>query len=234
MHHAVKLAERDLYVPVSFWGPLVSLVAPKPKGMAPGFAQALVTFKQYSETIKGDLGDSVRNCHKVLERFLTLAESLVREESGEHSGRLGRLRDLPFGEETLQQQIFQVRDVDVTSINGGQVGSILTQYERFHVVLQFMEEKVAQGGLGPLQGSFNNMLFILNQACDTLEDALLSAPVGRTAKLGEVPDTNFVFIQDSEPSDAYPDGTICQIVQQGFAWEGKELVEAVAVVARGQ
>ncbi len=94
-----------------------------------------------------------------------------------------------------------------------------------------MGDKVAEGGLGPLQGSFNNMLFLLDQACEAMENAISRAPVKRSAVLGDVPDTEFIFPQGKEASNDYPDGTISRILQQGYVWEEKELVEAVVMVA---
>ena len=227
----LKLTDRDLYVPIAFWGEVIQLVAPKPAGMHPAFGRALMTFQQYSQTIQGDLGETVRNCHKVLTTFLDGAEATVREESGEHEGRLGRPRDLPFGEEELSYQVFQYHGQDVSSLNGASVGKVLIQYERFLSVLHFMEAKVGEGGLGALQGSFNNMLFLLDQACEAMENAITRAPVRRSAVLGDVPDHDFIFPQGKEPSNEYPDGTICKILQQGYVWEDKELVEAVVMVS---
>lgn len=228
---AEKLTDRDLYVPLPFWGAVLTLVAPNPKGMEPAFGRALGSFGQYAETIQGDLGESVQNCHKVLERFLETAQEVVEGESGEHKNRLGRPRDLPYGEETLLYQVFQYGDGDVISLKGATVARVLSQYERFLSVLHFMEGKVKEGGLGALQGSFNNMLFQLNQACEGMEKAMARAPLRRTATLGETPDLDFVFVQEKEETDAVPEGTIARIIQQGFAWEDKELSEAVVTTA---
>lgn len=209
----------------------MSLVAPKPDGISPNFARALVTFQQYAQSIRGDLGETVRNCHRVLERLLEIGQQAVEAESGEHPGRLGRLRDLKYGVDRIPYQVFQFRDQDVSSIGGASVGKVLAQYDRFLSVLHFMEEKVKQGGLGPLQGSFNTMLFLLNQACQAMENAILCAPIRRTAVLGEVPDPNYIEVQGREPNETYPSGTICKVLQQGFAWEDKELTEAAVLIA---
>ncbi len=226
-----KLTDRDLYVPMAFWGEVIKLVTPQPAGMEPGFARAQTTFQQYSATIQGDLGETVRNCHKVLDRFLEDAQKIVEEESGEHPGRLGRIREMPYGERTLPYQVFEYKGGDVSSLHGKSVSRVLIQFERFLSVLHFLEEKVKAGGLGPLQGSFNNMLFLLDQACDAMQNGIARAPMRPTAVLGEVPDPDFVLAQERVPDDKYPSGTVCKILQQGYAWEEKELVEAVVLIA---
>jgi len=222
---------RDVYVPADSWGTLVDLVAPTSRGMEPAFCRALESFRRYADTISGDIGTSIRQCRDHLERFLAAAQENVRAESGNHPHRLGRPRDFFFGAEILSFQVFHYRGTDAVSIREDRLASLLSSYDLFRDTMQFMENAVEQGDLGIFRNSF---LFIhkpLEQAAKLFDAALDKTYLQRTTVIGKPADPHFVHINGAEPSSEVEPGYICRILKQGYAYEDREILEGVVIVA---
>ncbi|MBN2326231.1 MAG: nucleotide exchange factor GrpE [Candidatus Omnitrophica bacterium] len=222
---------RDLYVLAESWKTIVSLVAPKPQGMEAGFSKACEQFEQYSETIKGDVGDAIRRCYDHLQRFTSAAKDVVIAESGENSARLGRPREFLFGEETLIFQVFTYKGKETVSIREDRMANLLTFYDRFHDTMSFMEKKVEEGNLGLLKNTF---LFIhkpLQQAAEQFDKAIESIPLQHTTIIGQKPDPTYVHVSGTEPSQEIEAGHICRVLKPGYAFDGREIQEGVVLVA---
>ncbi len=222
---------RDLYIPADSWKEMVRMAAPNPTGMDAGFAKALEQFEQYAATIGGEIGDSIKRCHDHLKRFLGTAQEVISAESGENSARLGRPRNFDYGDQELVFQVFNYQDRDTVSIREDRLATLLTNYDRFHDTMQFMESKVKKGNLGILQNSF---LFIhkpLEQAAITFDKAIDKTPLVHTTVMGEKADPTYVHISGTEPSEEVDSGTICRVLKPGYAFEGREIQEGVVIVA---
>ncbi len=222
---------RDIYVPSDSWKVLVDAVAPKPRGLDPAFARSIEAFERYSATITGDIGDSIRQCHDHLARFLNAAQEIVVKESGEHPARLGRLRDFPYGQETLQYQVFDYKGVPTTCLQENHFAEFLTKYDLFHDTMRFMEQKVEEGNLGVLKNSFVFIHKPMEQAANACDAALDKMPLTRTAVIGLKADPNYVHITGTEPSEEIESGHICRVLKPGYLFEKREIQEGVVIVA---
>ncbi len=222
---------RDLYIPAESWKTMVSMVAPKPQGMDPGFAKAIEQFERYSATIGGDLGDAIRRCYDHLQRFLSAVHEAVSTESGENPARLGRPRNFPYGDETLIFQVFNYHDKETVSIREDRMAHFLTQYGRFRDTTHFLEKKVEKGNLGIFKNTFLFIYKPLEQAADAFDQAIERSSIDFTTVIGEKADPTYVHISGTEPSDEVPTGCICRVLKPGFAFEGREFQEGVVMVA---
>ncbi len=222
---------RDLYVPADGWGTIVNAVAPQPKGMDPAFARALEAFQRYSITIKGDIGDSIRQCQDHLERFLSAAQEIIEKEAGGHPGRLGRLREFPYGQETRSFQVFDYKGTPTTCIREDNFAELLTKYDLFHDTMRYMEQTVEKGDLGVLK---NSLIFIhkpMEQAAEACDAALEKMPFERTTEIGKPADPNYVHVAGTEPSEDIEPGCICRVLKPGYVYEKREIQEGVVIVA---
>jgi hypothetical protein len=222
---------RDVYVPAESWRVIVDTVAPSPRGMDAFFVKALEQFNRYSATISGDVGDSIRRCHKHLDNFLKSAQAIVTSEAGEQPGRLGKPREYAFGPQTLHFQTFHYKGSDCVNIQETRLAQLLTNYDLFHDTMNFMEHTVENGELGIFKNSF---LFIhkpLMQCAALFDEAIERMPLLRTAALGLKADPNYVHIAGTEPCSEYTPGHICRTLKPGYAYEKREIQEGVVIVA---
>jgi len=222
---------RDLYIPSDSWKEMVRMAAPNPTGMDAGFAKALDEFGRYAATIGGDIGESIQRCRDHLQRFLSAAQEVISAESGENSARLGRPRNFDYGDQVLIFQVFNYKDKDTVSIREDRLATLLTNYDRFHDTMQFMERKVNEGNLGILQNTF---LFIhkpLEKAAVTFDKAMVKTSLVYTTVMGEKADPTYVHISGTEPSSEVDSGLICRVLKPGYAFEGREIQEGVVIVA---
>lgn len=222
---------RDIYIPAESWQNVVNVIAPKPKSIDPAFAHALVQFNRYSQTIKGDIGDAIRQCHDHLERFMKSAQEIVQQEAGSRPERLGRPRDFHFGSETLQFQVFQYKGADTVSIEEKRFATFVSGYDLFNETLKFMEKKVLEGDLGIFKNTF---LFIhkpLEQAAVLIDQAVEKTFLQRTTVIGMKADPNYMHIVGSEESDSFSSGYIVRVLKPGYAYENREIQEGVVIVA---
>ncbi len=225
---------RDLYLPADSWMAMVDTVAPAPRDMEPAFSKALEQFERYSVTIGGEIGDSIKGCHKHLDNFLKAAQETISAESGENSARLGRPRDVPHGNETLIFQVFNYNGEDSVSIREDRLATLLTGYDLFRDTMRFMDKKVEEGDLGLFKNSF---LFIhkpLQQAAEVFDRALEKLPVQSTTQIGEVPNPQYVHVAGIEPSDEVEPGRICRVLKPGYAFENREIQEGVVIAAESR
>ncbi|MDX9752675.1 MAG: hypothetical protein RBU29_01860 [bacterium] len=224
---------RDVYIPADSWRVIVDTAAPTPRGMDAFFVNALEQFKRYAATISGEIGDSIRGCQKHLDNFLKTTQTIVEEEAGEHPGRLGRLREFPYGTQVLSYQVFNYKSRDSLSIREDRIALLMTNYDLFHETMEYMEKTVHTGDLGIFKNSF---LFIhkpLKQAADLVDDAISKMPVQRTAAYGVKADPNYVHIVGTEPCPDLAPGLVCRTLKPGYAFEGREIQEGVVFVAAG-
>lgn len=222
---------RDIYIPAESWQNVVSVIAPKPKTIDPAFAHALVQFNRYSQTIRGDTGDAIRQCHDHLDRFMKNAQEIVQQESGSRPERLGRPRDFRFGEETLQFQVFQYKGTDTVSIEEKRFATFVSGYDLFNDTLKFMEKKVKEGDLGIFKNTF---LFIhkpLEQASVLIDQAVENTFLKRTTMIGLKADPHFMHIVGTEVSDSVAAGHIVRVLKPGYSYENREIQEGVVIVA---
>lgn len=222
---------RDIYIPLNSWEIMVDVAAPKPRGMDPAFARALEPFQRYSQTIQGEIGEAIRRCHDHWERFLKTAQEIVTVEAGENSGRLGSLKKIYYGAESLTYHVFDYRGVATVSVDEKRLIAYLTQYDLFMETMKFMERKVEEGNLGILKNSFVFIHKPLGQAAERSLPAVDNLPVQRTATLGQPPDPNYIEIVGDEHCEEYPPGTICRILKPGYAFEGREIQEGVVIIS---
>lgn len=222
---------RDLYVPTESWKTFVDLVTPKPRGTDPAFARALEQFQRYSQTISGDIGDIIRRCHRHLERFLEKAQEIIQEEAGPVSGRLGRLRDFPYGTDTLQFQVFNYKGEDHVSVREDRLADLMTDYDLFHDTMTFMEQKVAEGNLGIFKNSFTFIHKPLSQAATLFDTALTKLHLVHTTEIGKPADPTWVMVAGTEPSNDHAPGCIVRVLKPGYTYEGREIQEGVVIVA---
>ncbi len=222
---------RDLYVPADSWKTIVDLVAPNPRGMDPAFVKALEQFQNYAQTISGDIGEAIQRCHDHLERFLSAAQETINAECGDHPERLGRPKEVPYGQETLMFQIFNYRGKDTISIREDRLALLMSQYELFKETMKYMEKQVEEGDLGILKNSFIFIQKPLQQAAELMDKAIETMPLEKTTLIGETPNPHYVHVAGSEPSDTVEKGKICRILKPGYAFDGREIQEGVVIVA---
>ena len=222
---------KDVYIPLSSWKVIVDTVSPTPRGMDAFFVKALEQFNRYAQTITGDIGDSIQGCQKHLDNFLKTAQEIVQAEAGEIPGRLGRLREFPYGPETLSYQVFNYKGEDCINIREDRLAELLSKYDIFRGTMAFMEKTVAEGDLGIFKNSFTFIHKPLQQAADLFDDAIDKLPIERTAELGKKADPHYVHIAGTEETDAYEKGQICRAIKPGYAFEGREIQEGVVYVA---
>lgn len=222
---------RDLYIPIDAWRPIVDLVAPKPRSTDPAFVRAEEQFQRYAATISGDIGDIIRRCQKHMERFLDSAQEIVQEEAEENPARLGRLRDFPYGMETLKFQVFNYKGKDCVSLREDRMADLMTNYDLFRDTMKFMEQQVAEGNLGIFKNSFTFIHKPLSGAATLFDVAVAKLPIHHTTLIGTKPDPSFVHIVGTEPCGDVTPGHICRVLKPGYAWENREIQEGVVVVA---
>ncbi|RJP30623.1 MAG: nucleotide exchange factor GrpE [Candidatus Omnitrophota bacterium] len=222
---------RDIYVPSERWKVIVDAVAPQPRGMDPAFSRSLEAFRRYSATISGDIGDAIRRCHDHLERFLAAAQAIVAEEAGNHPGRLGRLREFPYGMETLSFQVFDYKGIPTTCLREDHFAELLTKYDLFHDTMRFMEKKVEEGDLGILQNSFVFIHKPMEQAAVVCDAALEKMPLERTGVIGKKADPTYVHITGTESCPEIESGCICRVLKPGYVYDKREIQEGVVMVA---
>ncbi len=222
---------RDIYIPAESWANVVRVIAPKPKSIDPAFAHALVQFDRYAKTIKGDIGDAIRQCHDHLERFMANAQELVEAESGERTERLGRPREFDFGQSTLTFQVFQYKGQDTVSIEEKRFAAFVSKYDLFFETLRFMESKVEKGELGIFKNTFMFIHKPLSSASVLIEQAVEKTYLQRTAVIGEKADPHYVHIAGTEDTNEFPSGHVVRILKPGYAYENREIQEGVVIVA---
>lgn len=222
---------RDIYVPAASWQTIADVVAPKPRGMDPAFERAMEHFQRYANTIQGEVGDAIRQCKDHLERFLKTARSIVEEEAGEDSARLGRPRDIRYGQETLVFQVFNYRGEDTVSVREDRFADLMTRYDLFLETMRFMDKKVEEGDLGILRNSFKFIHKPMEQSKEAMNAALDKTRLERTTEIGKPADPNYMHITGSEPAEGMDAKCVCRILKPGYAYDGREIQEGVVVVA---
>ncbi len=222
---------RDLYVPAESWRTMTDLVAPLPRGMDPAFSRALEPFERYTATVSGDIGTAIEKCHNHLIRFLSSAQEIVMEESGEHPGRLGRLQEFPYGQETLSYQVYSYRGADTVSIREDRMADLLTRFDLFLETMLFMDKKVEEGDLGVLKNSFIFIHKPMSQSADLFSAAVDKMPLRRTAVVGDKVDPEYVHCSGQESSDTVKPGCITRVLKPGYAYDEYEIQEGVVVAA---
>lgn len=222
---------RDLYVPADCWKVIVDVVAPNPRGMDPAFVKALEQFKRYAQTITGDIGESIKRCQDHLERFLNTAQDIVTSESGEHPERLGRPKQIPYGQDSLTFQIFNYRGADTISIREDRFALLLTQYDLFIETMKYMDKTVQEGELGILKNSFMFIHKPLEQAAQAMNKAIEKMPLTLTTKIGEPADPHYVHIAGTEQNKSVQPSQICRILKPGYVFDGREIQEGVVIIA---